>query len=143
VSRLYFETDAPEPCPIEFGGPNDILVFFLSLAFSTRYGALHPLSQLSLLLRGEYKINMTPLTTFADRNVEVEADRIELERVWQDAASLADNLRAVTEKLASGDERIAALTADAPGLRELLADVQRMAEWAAERGARVRLTFEL
>ena len=143
MSCLYFETDAPAPCPIEFGGPSDVLVFFLSLAFSTRYGALHPLSQLSLLLRGEYKINMTPLTTFADRDVEVEADRVELERVWQDAPPLAENLRAVTAALASGDDRIAELTADAPGLRERLADLQRMAEWAAERGARVRLTFEL
>ena len=143
MSRLYFETDAPEPCPIEFGGPSDVLVHFLSLAFSTRYGSIHPLSQLSLLLRGEYKINMTPLTTFADRDVEVEADRIELERVWQDAPPLAENLRAVTAALASGDERIAELTADTPDLRERLADLQRMAEWAVERGARVRLTFDL
>ena len=64
VSRFYFETDAAEPCPIAFGGADDVLVYFISLAFSTRYGSLHPLSQLALLLRGEMKINLTPLTTF-------------------------------------------------------------------------------
>jgi len=88
-------------------------------------------------------VNMTPLTTFADRDVEEEADQRELDRVWQDAAPLAENLRAVTAALDAGDARIAELTADAPDLRARLGDLQRMAEWAAERGARVRLTFEL
>ncbi len=143
MSTLYFETDAGEPCPYEFGGARDVLVYFLSLAFSTRYGAQHELSQLALLLRGERKINLGPLLTFADRNVEEEADAKELERVWQDAAPLAETLRAVNAALDSSDERINALTAGSPGLRERLGELQRMAEWAAERGARVRLTFEL
>ena len=143
MSRFYFETDAAEPCPIAFGGADDVLVYFLSLAFSTRYGSLHPLSQLALLLRGEMKINLTPLTTFADRNVEEEADQVELDRVWQDAAPLAATLAAVTTALASGDDRIAQLTEDFPDLRARLEDLQRMAEWAAEREARVRMTFEL
>jgi hypothetical protein len=143
VSRFFFETDAAEPCPIEPGGPGDVLVYFLSLAFSTRYGSLHPLSQLALLLRGELKIDLGPLTTFADRDVEVEADQVELDRVWQDAAPLAATLRAVTQALAAGDERIAQLTADAPDLEARLLDLLSMTEWAAERGARVRMTFEL
>lgn len=144
VSRLFFETDAPEPCPIEFGGPSDVLVYFLSLAFSTRYGSIHPLSQLALLLRGdEFKVDMAPLTTFADRDVEVEADARELERAWQDGERLAAALRCVNAALASGDARIAELTIDAPDLAERLADLERMAAWAAERSARVRLSFEL
>jgi hypothetical protein len=143
VSRLYFETDAPEPCPIEFGGPSDVLVYFLSLAFSTRYGSIHPLSQLALLLRGEFKIDMAPLTTFADRDVEVEADARELERAWQEGARLAATLRGVNAALASGGARIAELTTDAPDLAERLTDLERMAAWAAERSARVRLSFEL
>jgi hypothetical protein len=143
VPRFFFETDAGEPCPVEFDGPDDVLVYFLSLAFSTRYGSLHPLSQLALLLRGELKIDLGPLTTFADRDVEVEADQVELDRVWQDARPLADTLRAVNTALASGDDRIAQLTEDAPGLSARLADLQRMAEWAADRDARVRMTFEL
>jgi len=143
MPRLYFETDAAQACPIDFGGPSDVVVYFLSLAFSTRYGSIHPLSQLALLLRGEKKIDLKPITTFADRDVEEEADQRELDRVWQDAAPLAESLRAVTDALASGDARVAELTADAPDLRERLLDLQRMAAWAAERGARVRMTFEL
>jgi hypothetical protein len=143
MTELFFETDPPGACPITFGGPSDVLVHFLSLAFSTRYGSLHPLSQLALLLRGEMKIDLGPITTFADRNVEEEADRIELERVWQDAAPLTASIRRIVEALDSGDERIGILTEDAPTLGARLADLARMADWAAGRGARVRLTFEL
>jgi hypothetical protein len=143
VSTLHFETNAAEPCPVAFGGTSDVLVYFLSLAFSTRYGAQHDLSKLALLLRGERKIDLEPLTTFADRDVEVEADARELERVWQDAHALAETLRRVNEALGAGDDRIDALVAGSPGLRDRLGDLQRMAEWAAERGARVRLSFDL
>ena len=143
MPRFYFETDAAESCPIELGGPGDVLVYFLSLAFSTRYGSLHPLSQLALLLRGELKIDLGPLTTFADRDVEVEADQVELDRVWQPAAPLLATLERVTAALASGDERIALLTEDAPDLAARLADLQRMVGWAAAHNARVRMTFEL
>ena len=144
MSRLYFETDAPERCPLAFGGATDVLVYFLSLAFSARYGSVHPLSQLAVLLRGgDYKIDMRPLTTFADRDVEVEADARELERAWQEAASLAETLRGVNAALASGDARIAQMISESPGLPERLADLQRMAAWASERGARVRLSFDL
>lgn len=144
---MFFETEPPEACPIAFGGPSDVLVYFLSLAFSTRYGSIHPLSQLALLLRGEMKIDLGPLTTFADRNAEVEADERELERVWQDAGPLAETLGKVTAALAAartaGDERIAVLTEDAPDLAPRLEELREMAAWAAGRGMRVRLTFEL
>ncbi|HYM16477.1 MAG TPA: hypothetical protein VEZ14_13050 [Dehalococcoidia bacterium] len=144
MSRLYFETDGDERCPAEFGGPSDVLVYFLSLAFSTRYGSIHPLSQLALLLRGgDYRIDLGPLTTFADRDVEVEADARELERAWQESGRLATTLAQVNAALASGDTRIAELTAEAPDLAPRLAELQRMAEWAAERGVRVRLSFDL
>jgi hypothetical protein len=143
VSTLFVETDPPAVQPLAFGGTTDVLVCFLSLAFSTRYGSLHPLSQLALLLRGELQINITPLTTFADRNVEEDADQVELDRVWQDAGPLAETLRAINAAFASGDDRIVTLTADAPDLAVRLGDLQAIAEEAAERSARIRLTFEL
>ena len=143
MPRLFFETDPADPSPLEFDGSSDVLVYFLSLAFSTRYGSLHPLSQLALLLRRELKVDLGPLTTFADRDIEEDADQVEFDRVWQDAAPLAATLAAVTTALASSDERIAELIADAPDLRARLADLQRMAERAAERGDRVRLSFAL
>jgi hypothetical protein len=143
VSRFYFETDAAESCPIEFRGSADILVPFLSFAFATRYGAQHEYSQLALFLRGQHKIDLTPLLTFADRNVEEEADERELDRVWQDAAPLAEALRRVIEVLRAGDTRVEAAVAVEPALVDRLDDLRRMAAWAAERRARVRLTFEL
>ena len=143
MPRFFFETASGETPPHAFGGPADVLVYFLSLAFSTRYGSQHDLSKLALLLRGERKIDLRPLTTFADRAVEEEADRQELERVWQDAAPLAATLRAVVDALDSGDATIDALAADTPDLRDRLDDLRRMAEWAAARNERVRLTFEL
>jgi hypothetical protein len=142
MPQFFFETDAGAP-PIEFGGPADVLVYFLSLAFSTRYGSQHELSQLALLLRGEHNVNLDPLTTFADRDVEVEADARELERVWQDAGPLAETLRIVVESLESGDERIDALVANTPDLLPRLRDLLVMSEWASERAARVRMTFLL
>lgn len=118
-------------------------MYFLSLGFATRYGSIHPLSQLVLLLRGEWKIDMTPLLTFADRNVEEEADEAELARVWQDAGPLAANIDAVLEALASGDPRVAELTADSPDLVERLGALGDVARRAADAGSRIRLTFEL
>ena len=143
MSTLYFETDAVGEPASGFGGPTEILVYFLSLAFSTRYGAQHDLARLALILRGEHKIDLEPLTTFAGREIEVEADARELERVWQPAAPLAETLQRVNGVLAAGDETIDGLVAAAPGLRERLCDLQRMAEWAAQRDARVRLSFDL
>ena len=48
MPTLYFEVDGDEPCPIEFAGPSDVLVYFLSLVFATRYGSQHDLSKLAL-----------------------------------------------------------------------------------------------
>ncbi len=143
MSRFFFETDADEPCPIAFGGDAGVLVHFMSLAFSTRYGSQHELSRLALLLRGEFKVDLAPITTFADRDVEDDEDAEELERVWQAAAPLVASLRGLVEALASGDERVAALIADTPELLPRLSDLLLMVEWAAARGARVRLTFLL
>ena len=143
MSRFFFETDPPAPAEPVFGGSSDVLVYFLSLAFSTRYGSLHPLSQMALILRGEFKIDMTPLTTFADRNIEDPSDERELQRAWQDSGPLAETLRAVNEALASGDERFAELMGDTPDVAARLVDLQQLAEEADGRGARVRMTFEL
>jgi hypothetical protein len=83
------------------------------------------------------------LLTFADRNVEEAADAAELDRVWQDAAPLAETLQRVIDVLRSGDEGVAAAIAVEPSLVDRLEDLRQMASWAAERRARVRMTFEL
>jgi hypothetical protein len=143
VSRLFFEADASGRCPVTFTGPTDELVGFLSFGFAARYGAQHDLTKLALLLRGERKIALDPLLTFADRHVEVDADARELERVWQPAAPLAATVDAVVEALRAGDPRIDTLVAGTPLLLPRLRELAEMARWASERNARVRLTFEL
>jgi hypothetical protein len=143
VSRLIVDVDAEQACPIAFSGATDELVAFLSFGFAARYGAQHPLTSLALLLRGEYKIDLTPLLTFADREVEVEADARELERAWQPAAPLSETIDAVLTAMSSGDERIDELTSGTPELLARMRELGAMVRWASQRGARVRLTFEL
>ena len=143
MPRFFFETDSPESCPIDFAGDADVLAGFLSFAFATRYGAQHPLSALALHLRATYKIDMKPLTFFADHNAVDDADRADLDAAWQDAAPLAETLRRIVEALDSHDERIPQMTAETPDLLPRLRDLRDMAAWAAEHGARARMTFEL
>ena len=143
MPTLYAEFDPPEPRPHAFAGDTADLVYFLSFAFSARYGATHELSRASLLLRGEFKIDLRPLLTFADREVEEPIDERELERAWQAAAPLAECCRQVVAALDSGDPQLRELTDGFPALRDRLDELARIAQWAAERGARVRLTFEL
>ena len=143
MPRFFFETDAPTPCPIEFDGAADVLAAFLSFAFATRYGAQHPLSALALHLRATYKIDMKPLTFFADRNAVDDADRADLDAAWQDAASLAETLRRVVEAMESEDDRSPQMTQETPDLLPRLRDLRDMAAWAAEHDARSRMTFEL
>ena len=143
MSRLFFESDPDDAAAAEFGGSTDSLVAFLSFGFAARYGAQHDLTRLALLLRGD-KIDLQPLLTFADRNVEDPADQRELDRVWQPAGQLAVTIDAVVEAIdADTDGRIAALIAGTPDLPERLRELGAMARAAANRDARVRLTFEL
>ena len=143
MPTLHIDFDPPEPCPHAFASDTSDVVYFLSFAFSARYGSTHELSRASLLLRGEFKIDLRPLLTFADRQAEDAADKRELERVWQEAAPLAECCRQVVAALDSGNAQLRELTAGFPALRDRLDELARMAEWAAERGAKVRLTFEL
>jgi len=143
MTELIVETEPAAPEPARFGGATDVLVYFLSFAFATRYGSQHDLSKLALLLRSQRKIKLEPLLTFADRNVEDAADARELERVWQEAAPLAETLDAVVEALEAGDERIDELTRETPDLLPRLRDLAAIAHEASERGARIRLTFTL
>lgn len=144
MPTAFFEADTPDPCPIVFGGDTADLVYFLSFAFSARYGAQHELTSLALRLRGgDDKIDLTPLLTFADRNPEDPADAHELDRVWQEAAPLAECCRRVVQALDRGDPAVLQTLRRYPDLRDRIDDLRRMAEWAAARGTRVRITFEL
>ena len=115
---------------------------FLSLAFSTRYGRLHPLSQLALFLRGEMQIPITALTTFADRNVEEDTDQDELDRVWQDAEAARRDHRTVIKRAGIRRRAYRVLTDDAPDLASRLVDLKPWPK-GGPTNARIRLSFEL
>ena len=143
MPRIVLDFEPPQPDAPGFTSGTADLVWFLSWAFSTRYGANHELSLAALVLRGDFKIDLLPLLTFADRSIEDPADEDALERAWQDAAPLAECCARVAEALASDEPRLTALEQDYPLLRENIEDLGRIAGWTAERGARIRVTYEL
>lgn len=139
---LDFDPALPEPPAFQVDTSD--LVFFLSWAFSARYGASHELSDAANLLRGgEFKIDMTPLLTFADRDVETPEDEDVLERSWQDALPLAECCARVAEALEGNDERLVAIRGDYPGLGGAIRALGEIARETSARGARIRITYEL
>ncbi|MFN8584074.1 MAG: hypothetical protein U0446_01945 [Dehalococcoidia bacterium] len=141
ASIRRFDTD--EPCPFGFLGDPTVVLFFISWAFSMRFGGMHELAQAAMHMQRRHKVDLKPLLTYADRDAESEDDRRELERAWQEATPLAASARAVAMALESDDAELRRLTAGyeelAPRLRELAA----ICDWAASRGAGVRLSFWL
>ena len=143
MPHIVLDFDPPQPEAPELAADTADLVYFLSWAFSTRYGANHELSLAALILRGEFKIDLLPLLTFADREVEDAADAEALERAWQDAAPLGECCQRVAVALASGEKRLADIAHEYPRLRGAIEELGRIAGWAAERGARIRVTYVL
>jgi hypothetical protein len=143
MPRIVLDFEPAQADAPAFASDTADLVYFLSWAFSARYGGNHEMSVASLILRGEFRIDLQALLTFADRQVEVPADAEMLERAWQDAAPLADCCEAVVRALASGEKRLDSLQEEYPALRENIGELGRTARWAAARGARIRVTFEL
>jgi hypothetical protein len=143
VPRIILDFDPEQQEAPAFQHDTSELVFFLSWAFSQRYGANHELSRASLILRSELKIDLTPLLTFADREVEDSNDADVLERSWQDAAPLAECCERVAEALRGDDERLVDLTQEYTNLATSIDELGRIAAWTADRGARIRITYEL
>ena len=140
MPKLIVEFDPPDEQPVAFGGDTAPLVYFLSFAFAARYGAQHELALATGLLRDRHKIDIKPLLTFADHAAEDEADRRELERLWQDAAPLAESCRRVVEAI-DADAAVREQLSGYPALRGRIDELGRIASRAAAVGRRVRLTF--
>jgi hypothetical protein len=142
MPALIIEFDPPGEPPLTFGGETAPLVYFLSFAFAARYGAQHELSIATGLLREKHKIDVKPLLTFAEHAAQDEADRQELERLWQDAGPLTECCRRVVEAI-DADAAIREQLGDFPALRDRIEELERIASWAAEQGRRVRLTYTM
>ena len=114
----------------------------LSFGASESYGALHPLSGVVNILRRKHGVDLLPLFTFGDAVPEDDEDRRELEHLWQDAERLAACCAAVVAGIGES-ARLQELAADFPELIPRLTDLERSATWAAQRGAKVRITYRL
>ena len=143
MPRIVLDFDPPQPDAPAFESDTSDLVFFLSWAFSARYGANHEMSIAALVLRSEFKIDLVPLLTFADRNVEDPADEEALELAWQDAAPLAECCESVQTALGSDEKRLTTLREEYPTLRQNIRELGQIATSIAERGGRIRVTYEL
>ena len=143
MPRIVIDYDPPEARAPQLQGDSSDLVYFLSFAFSQRYGATHDISIAALALRGEFKINTAPLLLFADREIEEPGDADTLERAWQDALGLAESCRAVAAAMGSDDRRMTVLRTDFPHLQDLVGQLGECAAWAATGGLRIRVTYVL
>jgi hypothetical protein len=143
VPRIVLDFEPPQTDAPQFASDTADLVFFLSWAFSTRYGASHELSIAAVILRSEFKIDLQPLLTFADRGVEDPADEEALERAWQEAAPLAECCSLIFEALGSDEKRLTALRDEYPSLSDNVRELGRIAGWAAQHDARIRITYVL
>jgi hypothetical protein len=143
MPHVVLDFDPTQPDAPRFTTESTDLVWFLSWAFSQRYGASHELSTAGLVLRTEFGIDTQPLLTFADRNIEEPADEETLERAWQDAGPLATCCERVADALGSDHPRIVEAQVEYPLLRQNIQELGEIAQWAAEHGARIRVTYLL
>lgn len=139
-TTLIVETTADEPCPVEFLGDTSDIVYFISMAHTERYGADHPLAKAAAVLKRRLRVNMAPLLRFADaRTDNAEEERL-LESLWQEAQPLADASRSVAEAIEE-TPALRELTSGFPEMPDRLRELAGIADWAAQNGAKVRLTY--
>ena len=84
VPRIILDYEPPPAEPRQLTEPSADLVYFLSWAYAARFGAGHELATAAGVLRESYGIDLRPLLTFADREVEEPTDEEALTRAWQD-----------------------------------------------------------
>jgi hypothetical protein len=140
ATALIVEFSTDEPCPVEFLGDTSDIVYFISMAHTERYGADHPLAKAAAILKRQLRVKMGPLLNFADARTEDAEEEQMLERLWQEGAPLAEAARHVAEAI-EGTPQLRELTSSFPELPERLRELADMAAWAAERDAKVRLTY--
>lgn len=142
LTTLIVETTADEDCPVDFLGDTADIVYFVSFAHTLRYGSGHPLAKAAGILKRRAGVNLAPLLNFADARTDDQREEQLLEALWQDAGPLAESARAVADAIDAGAD-LRELTADFPELPDRLRELAAIADWAAARGAKVRLTYVL
>lgn len=147
MPHVIVESDASQP----EGSPSDLFTFsvetidllaLLSFGYAEPFGSQHQLTLFVRRLRQQHGIDITPLMTFYDRDVTDDEDLANLEAAWQPAAALSATLQATLAAL-SDDAKTAALLDGFDQLNILLPELSAMADWAAAREARIRLSFSM
>jgi hypothetical protein len=141
MPSVILDFDPPQPDAPGFTSDTADLVYFLSWAYATRYGASHELSMAARALR-ELGVDLQPLLTFADRNAEDPADEEALDLAWQDAIELARCCDAVADALARNSDKVLD-SEEYPGLLKGIEELGQIAAWAAARSVRIRVTYEI
>ena len=140
ATTLIVETTAAEDCPHDFLGDTADIVYFISFIAAERYGADHPLARAAAVLKRQLAINLSPLLNFADARTEDAGEEALLERLWQDAGTLAGCAESVATAI-EGAPELRDLTSDFPELPLRLRELADIASWAAACGAKIRLTY--
>lgn len=128
----------------ELPGGGAAFVAFLSFALARGLGGQHPLTALAEHLRREHRLSLGPFERFYEGVAEDEEDAALLERMWQPAAELREAVGGLAACLRSGDVgRVLAERGAAPALAEEAKALWELLEEPANRGAQVRLSYEL
>jgi hypothetical protein len=112
----------------------------MSFAHMERYGADHALARAASIIKRQLRINISPILSFGDARADDPEEERALAALWQDAAPLAHCCRQVVEAIRI-EPKLQELTKGFPELTERLQELAEMAQWAAERGEKVRLTY--
>lgn len=139
---LIVEFDQEHDCPIDFLGESSDLVYFISFAYSERYGSDHDLARLASHLKRGLGINLRPLLTFGDAQCENSEEEQALEALWQEGEPLARCCRDVAAAVDS-TPKLKGLLSDFPDLSDRLGELGEMAAWASKHSSRIRLTYIL
>lgn len=142
-NRFFVEFSVDEECPLDFTDDPSIVLFFISWAYSAEMGGTHELAQAASHLRRQLKVEMRPIYRYADRNVDTPQDRMELDQSWQPAEALAASVRTIADHWEHPDATLAPLVRGYEHLVPRLRELAAMCDWGAERGAQVRMTFDL
>ena len=140
MPALFVETDPTAAAAPRFSTDPRPLLALISFGVAEPFGTQHPLTELIRGLKQTHRVDVAPLLTFYDRDVEDAEDAAKLDAAWQPAAALRDCVAAARAAIAD-DAALAALAATEPDLPALLADLEAMAATAG--AGRIRLSFRL
>ena len=140
MPALFVETEPAAPDGPRFSTDPRPLLALISFGVAEPFGTQHPLTEVIRGLKRGHGIDVGPLLTFYDRDVEDAEDAAKLAAAWQPAAALRDCVSAARAAIAA-DVALAELASGEPDLPTLLAELEAMA--AAAGTGRIRISFRL